>query len=178
MVETRRRPQTSGLGMWATCAVLGLLQLLLGGHIDLFGAAPDFLFALTCLVAFVYGSRAGCVAGFVCGLTFDLLGAGPVGVSALLGCVAGYALALGGRSLVSEGVGEVAPVYCAAAFAYNVLTMVLLAVLGTGVELCWAAVGRVLAATALDVAVGLAAFAVARRCVKPQGISSGGFHLS
>lgn len=160
------------------CAVLVLLQLVLGGHIDVFGAAPDFMFALTCTVALAFGPSVGCVAGFAAGLLFDLLGGGVVGISALLGCVAGFVLGATGRDAVTDSASSTAFACVAVAFAYNFLQMFVLFLLGVGVELCAEAALCACAGSVLDALVAVAACAAVRRLVRDKGAASGGLRLS
>lgn len=158
--------------------VLVVLQLIFGAHIDVFGASPDFLLVLSATVALRGGPRAGCAAGFVCGLLSDLLGSGPVGLSALLGCVGGYALGTSRRGGFADGWRGPLAGFATMSAAYNVLYFCLLLAFGTGVTLGWAAVGRLLAATVLDVAVAALAFAFLARFSGPgQATGPGGLHL-
>lgn len=160
--------------------VLVVLQLVLGGQVKVFGASPDFLLVLAATVALAYGSRTGCVAGFACGLLFDLAGSGPVGLSALLGCVAGYALGRGAdqRSPLGDGWRPPLASFAVVAALYNALYLALLLALGEAGVPEWAMLGRLAAAVALDVAVAAAAFAVASRVLVPRAPGPGGMPLS
>lgn len=169
-----------GWGVYAYAAALVVLQLVFGGQVTLFGASPDILLVLAATLALAYGSRVGCVAGFACGLLFDLVGSGPVGLSSLLGCAAGYALGRSADQRSALGDGWRAPL---ASFAvvdalYNALYLALLLALGEAGTPEWAMLGRLAAAVALDVAVAAAAFAVAARVVAPRPSASGGMPLS
>lgn len=176
--STDKRPAAGGWAVYVLAAVLVVLQLVFGAHIDVFGASPDFLLVLGAAVALLHGPRAGCAAGFACGLLFDLAGSGPVGLSALLGCIAGYALGAGRRNAFSEGWRAPLAAFAVAALAYNALYFCLLLALGTGVALGWAALARVLVGTVLDVAVAAVVFAVmARLCASGQTAGPGGVHL-
>ena len=83
------------------CVVLVVLQLVLGGHLKLFGASADFLLVIVGLLALMRGDVTGCVAGFVCGLAFDLLGSGMVGLTAILGVLDVGGWAVLGRVIAS-----------------------------------------------------------------------------
>lgn len=160
-----------------TFGALVVLQLVFGGNLDLFGASPNFLLVFAAAVAYMRGSKAGCVAGFVCGLVFDLLGAGPVGVSALLCCVMGFVLGLEERDHFVDG--WIAPLvtFSVAALAYNVLYLVLLFVFSSGMALGLTVFARILAATVFDCVVAAAAFAVFSMFATRQ-VSSGGLHIA
>ena len=119
------------------CVVLVVLQLVLGGHLKLFGASADFLLVIVGMLALMRGDVTGCVAGFVCGLAFDLLGSGMVGLTALLGSVLGFAVA---------------------DLALNVAYLIFLTILGVLDVGGWAVLGRVIASTVADVAVAAITF--------------------
>lgn len=179
MFEKSEESGLTGLNpivVYAVCAVLGLVQLVLGGHVCVFGVSPDFLLALTAVLAFVYGPRVGCVGGFACGLVYDLLGTGPVGLSPLLGCVAGYALGATSQRLLGEGWRAPLARFAVAALLYNAAYPLLLAAIDAGVSYEWAMLGKIAAATALDVAVAaLALVPIARTADRRTG--SGGLRL-
>ena len=160
-----------------TFGVLVVLQLIFGGNLSLFGASPDFLLVCAAAVALMRGSKAGCIAGFVCGLVFDLLGAGPVGVSALLCCAMGFVLGLEERDRFLDG--WIAPLvaFLPAAFVYNVLYLVLVFIAGTGLTFELAVFARIFAATLFDGVVAAAAFAVFSSYATSQ-VSSGGLHIA
>lgn len=173
------RSRSSGWAIYVYAFVMVVLQLVLGGQIKVFGASPNFLLVLAATLALVYGSRTGCIAGFACGLLFDLAGSGPVGLSSLLCCVAGYVLGRGAdqRSLLGDGWRAPLVNFAVVAALYNVLYLALLLALGgVGVpEL--AMLGRLVAAVAFDVALGAVAFAVVARIVPPRTSGPGGMPL-
>jgi len=173
------KPRGNRLG-WPiriTFGALVVLQLVFGGNLDLFGASPDFLLVFAASAAFMRGSKAGCVAGFACGLTFDLLGAGPVGISALLGSVLGFVLGLEERDHFVDG--WVAPLvtFSVASFAYNVLYLLMLFIAGAGFGFGPVVALRVFAATLFDCVVAAAAFAVFSTYATRQ-VSTGGLHIA
>ena len=54
-------------------------------------------------ISLTEGANAGCAAGFFAGLLLDLLGAGPVGLWALVLCVVGYLAGMLEANLFAEG---------------------------------------------------------------------------
>ena len=141
-------------------AVFGLLHLVLGNHLSVFGAKPGFLLVLTACLAFLYGSRAGCIAGFACGLLFDLTGAGVVGFSSLLGSVTGYALGYRQRNAFAEGWKAPLLEFSVAALAYNALYYACLLTVSAGVAVDGGAALRITLTTALDIALAVIPFSV------------------
>ncbi|MBS5449625.1 MAG: rod shape-determining protein MreD [Coriobacteriia bacterium] len=163
--------------MAVTCVVLVLAHLVLAPHVQVFGAVPGFLLVLTACLACLGGARTGTLAGFVLGLLFDLTGAGPVGLSALLCAVAGYALGNARPGMLAEGWRTPLALFAACALAYNVLYLVFLLVFGTSLDGGWALVGRVVAGTAVDVVVGFVALFVLNRVLGSRRLTSDGIRL-
>lgn len=78
---------------WAPAmSLLGavVLQVALAPHLALGRIVPNLLFLTVVTVALTRGPNAGCGVGFAAGLLLDLLGAGPIGLWALVLCVVGY----------------------------------------------------------------------------------------
>lgn len=166
--NTRHRGST-----YALVALFVLLQLVLGNHISVLGAKPNFMLVLAAALAFMYGSRTGCIAGFACGLLADLTGAGPVGLQALLGCIVGYVLGRNRRNVFVDGwtapLGELA----VAALVYNAAQFALLLMFAAGVSLDWSVVGRIVGSTLLDLVVGAPTFAILGRLCGEGSFGSG-----
>ncbi len=80
---------TKGAGSFAIIALAFILQLAVAPQLVFFGVTPNIVFVLVTTIALLQGQRQGAVIGFVTGLIFDLVGSGPIGVSALTFCVAG-----------------------------------------------------------------------------------------
>lgn len=140
-----------------TVGVLVLLELVLGEQLSLFDATPHFLFVAALCIAMRKDVWSGTVAGFACGLACDLLGAGPVGICALVYMVAGY---LAGRVLEGELTRDwKAPALALliAALAANILVLFLRFVLGMAIDLPGAVLAQILIATVVDGLVGLVA---------------------
>lgn len=169
-VSTRRR-------IVVVTVVFVLAHLILAPHVRIMCATPGFLLVLTGCLAFLDGPRTGTLAGFVLGLTFDLTGSGPVGLSALLGSVAGYALGSARPGLLAEGWRAPAGLFAVCALVYNALYLVFLLVFGTSVEVGWALVGRIVAGGALDALLGLVTFFVLNRVLGSRRLSSDGIRL-
>ncbi len=160
---------------YVLAGVFALLHLVLGSHVSLFGAKPGFLLVLTACFSFLYGSRAGCIAGFVCGLVFDLTGSGTVGLSSLLGSVTGYALGYRQRNTFTDGWKAPLLEFSAAALAYNVLYYVCLLMVSADVTVGTGAVARIALTTVLDIAVAAVTFVVLSGRFRGDALGSAGF---
>lgn len=73
-------------------AVAFLLQVILAPNIAIGGISPNFFLVMLVPVCIISSQRASVIAGFVFGLLFDLVGAGPVGAMSLVMAAAGYLL--------------------------------------------------------------------------------------
>ncbi len=165
------------LTAYVLATVFVLLHLVLGNHISVFGAKPGFLLVLTASLAFMYGSRVGCIAGFACGLLFDLTGTGTVGLSSLLGSVAGYALGYRQRNAFSDGWKAPLMEFSLSALAYNALYYVCLLMVSVGFAADGGAVTRIVITTVLDIVVAWVAFAVLAGRFRGDALGSSGFRL-
>lgn len=79
------------------------LEAGLSSYLTIGGVAPNFLLLVVITLALVEGPGAGAALGFVAGLLFDLLGAGPVGPMALALTVTGYFAGLLHEVIFAEG---------------------------------------------------------------------------
>ena len=154
-----------------------LLQLVLGGQVSFFGASPGFMLVLAASIAFLDGSRAGCIAGFAAGLLFDLMGSGPVGLSALLLCVAGFVLGWNRRNFFSEGWKAPTLIFAGAALLYNVAYPLFLMLFGFEAGYGWELVGHMAAAFALDLALGVLTFYILSRIAGARQLSGKGLRV-
>jgi rod shape-determining protein MreD len=80
-----------------------VLQIALAPQIAVFGVVPNLVFLVVVTLALTEGPVAGCAAGFVGGLLFDLLGTSVVGPYALVFCVVGYLAGLLSANMFAEG---------------------------------------------------------------------------
>lgn len=67
-----------------------VLQTSLFAYVPLFGALPELTLLVAIAIALEEGPEWGAGAGFVAGLLIDLIGALPMGISALSYCLVGY----------------------------------------------------------------------------------------
>ena len=137
-----------------------LLQLVLGGHISLFGAVPNFLLVAVFSLALKKGPFAGVVAGFALGLVFDLLGSGTVGLSSLMGCIFGYVCSRACKPALLGEPLRAAVVFLLAVFVYNLLYVGLMATLGMVAASMGQVVGRAFGSAVLDGCVALIVCAI------------------
>ncbi len=71
-----------------------LLQIILVPNIAINGIGPNLVLLGVVLVAMKNGPAASCVTGFFCGLIYDLVNFGPLGVMAFLLALVGYVIAM------------------------------------------------------------------------------------
>ncbi len=168
--KQERRPATI-LGV-----VLVLVELVFSGHLTVFGLPPHFMLVLTAALALTFGSRAGCVSGFCLGMLVDLLGSGPVGLSALLYCAGGYLLGRSERNVFADGWRAPTLAMAVLSLACNVLYLVLLFFTGTSIGLAGGVVGTVVASTLVDAAIGAIVMAIMARVYSSGQLSSRALH--
>lgn len=137
-----------------------LVQLLLGGHISLLGAVPNFLLCAVFFLALRKGAFAGVIAGFVLGLLFDMLGSSTLGLSSLLGSIFAFACAhLGKPALLCEPL-RACVVFFAADVVYNLISAAVMVLLGTMGATMGEVVSLALLASVLDSLFALLVFAI------------------
>ena len=137
-----------------------LVQLLLGGHVSLLGAVPNFLLCAVFFLALRKGAFAGVIAGFALGLLFDMLGSSTLGLSSLLGSIFAFACAhLGKPTLLREPL-RACVVFFAADVVYNLISAAVMVLLGTMGATMGEVVGLALLASLLDSLFALLVFAL------------------
>ena len=137
-----------------------LVQLLLGGHVSLLGAVPNFLLCAVFFLALRKGAFAGVIAGFALGLLFDMLGSSTLGLSSLLGSIFAFACAhLGKPALLREPLWACI-VFFAADVVYNLISAAVMVLLGTMGATMGEVVGLALLASVLDSLFALLVFAI------------------
>lgn len=166
--KTARRP------LVVAGVVLLVLQLTLGGHFQIFGCTPDYLLVLAAVIAFSLGSVPGMLAGFGLGLLADLLGSAPVGISALLFCALFFLVNGGERNMLSEGWRVPSALVFLLSLVYNVLYLVVLAVMGTQVGAGIHVLLTVLITVVLDTLVAAIVFFLLSRIYTSGQLSSRG----
>lgn len=113
-------------------------QVALAPYLSVFGVVPNFVFLVVVTLALTEGPVAGCWAGFVGGLLFDLSGSGVVGPYALVLTVVGYVAGLLQANMFAEGWLLPVTVVAVASLVTEVSYGIALAVLGAG-QSFWAA---------------------------------------
>jgi len=124
-----------------------LLQVVVAPYISIGGVSPNFLMITVIIMALVEGPNTGTVLGFVAGLLFDLLGAGPVGPMALVLSITGYIAGLIHENLFAEGWLLPVGIIALATFTSEILYMIVILFLGTQTPLADAFIGIVLPST-------------------------------
>jgi len=124
-----------------------LLQVMVAPYIAIGGVSPNFLMITVIIMALAEGANTGTVLGFIAGLLFDLLGAGPVGPMALVLSVTGYITGLVQENLFAEGWLLPVAIITGATFASEILYMIVILFMGTQTSLWGAFIGIVLPST-------------------------------
>ncbi len=142
------------MSRWRTAIVLFVMlaaQVSVFVHLRPFGVAPDVLLVGAIIGGLVGGDEFGARNGFVAGLLFDLVLAGPFGLAAGVYGVAGYASGLLGQAVDSED-PRVVPV--------GVFVLSLLGTMGYAFGLGVLGAGGLIGRSVLWVAVMVAIWAV------------------
>jgi len=102
--------------IWTTVFVFiaVILQSTLLSHLELFGAVPDLALGIVVYAAYVNGVMTGQVAGFLGGVTQDLISFAPIGLNALVRTIVGALAGLVKGKLVLDFL-LVPMILCAAA---------------------------------------------------------------
>jgi rod shape-determining protein MreD len=120
-----------------------LLQVAVAPQLAVFGVVPNFVFLVVVTLALMEGPVTGCVAGFIGGLLFDLLGASVVGPYALVFCVAGYMAGLIHANMFAEGWLLPVSVVFIASVGAEITHGTIMVILDAGLPF-WSALGRIM----------------------------------
>jgi rod shape-determining protein MreD len=134
-----KQPWPSVLALIAAAIV----QVALAPHLAIGPVVPNFLLLVVVTLALTQGPNAGCAVGFFAGLLLDLLGAGPIGLWALVFCVVGYLAGMLEANLFAQGwLMPVTLVFVAGLTAEMAYGLVL-SIVGEGGDF-WSTFGRVM----------------------------------
>ena len=155
----------------AGAVVAVLLQLLVAPYIAVSFAIPNFIIAFTMVIAILRPHSFGCVMPFVLGLTFDMIGGGPVGGMAFSLTLFSYLLA---RYFVNLGNDSL--VISLAFVALGILLVelsyaVFLLLFGYNANLFDALAYRMVPCFLYDLVIALLLFPLAKRFVQPTGVT-------
>lgn len=121
-------------GTMAVFFVAFILQIAVAPQLGVFGVTPNVVFVLMATMALLGGSRQGAIIGFTSGLLFDLVGSGPIGVSALAFCVAGAIAGSLRHNTLSEGWRLPAVIVMLSSFFAELVYAITLLLIGVGVD--------------------------------------------
>lgn len=155
----------------AGAVVAVLLQLLVAPYIAISFAIPNFIVAFTMAIAIVRPHSFGCVLPFVLGLSFDLMGGGPVGAMAFSLTLFSYVLA---RYFGSVGNDSV--VMAIAFMALGLLLVelsygVFLLMFGYNANMFDALAYRIAPCFMYDLVIALVLYPIAKRFIQPAGVT-------
>lgn len=135
-----------------------VLQVALAPQFELCGGRVNFMLALATLFALCGDTHRATVAGFFCGLAYDLTASVPVGLMALLLTVASFLISSFFNGVQVGINGNAVRCSVIMVFAVDLLYGLLLFFMGVQTDLFWAIVGHGFATTALTVLASLVFF--------------------
>lgn len=121
----------------AMAVVACLLQVGIAPQISLFGGTFNFMVVLAVSLALTRGPHASVIAGFLCGLFFDLTSPVPVGLMALVLTVASFAVSTMAHGMAPGITAEGVRLAVVSIFAVNIVYAVFLYMLGVQTDLLW-----------------------------------------
>ena len=132
-----------------------VLQVSVVPHLAIGDVVPNLLFLVVVTLALTKGPNAGCATGFFAGFLLDLLGAGPIGLWALVLCVVGYVAGMLEANMFAHGwLLPVTVVFIAGLSAQGAYGLVL-GIVGAGTDF-WGSFGHtMLPGTAYDTVVAV-----------------------
>lgn len=151
----------------ALLAAVGL-QIALASRLAIFGIVPNLVFLVVVTLALVEGPVAGCVAGFVGGLLFDLLGASVVGPYALVFCVVGYIAGLLQANMFAEGWLLPVSVVFVAGLGAEIAYGLIMAVLDVGMPFGAALMTVMLPGAVYNTALAVLLYPLLTRLLRPD----------
>ena len=107
-----------------------VLQVVVSPNIAIAGISPNFMLIALIPVTALASQRASTLAGFVYGLLFDLVGAGPVGAMALVMALAGYLLPMLLSNIRIDGIAPWMVISAVVYIVSNLVLCIVLSILG------------------------------------------------
>jgi rod shape-determining protein MreD len=125
----------------AALALASILQVSIAPHLAIGSVVPNLMLLVVVTIALTEGPNAGCVVGFFAGLLLDLLGAGPIGLWALVLCVVGYLAGQLEAQMFAHGWLLPVTVVLFASLSAEVAYGIVLSIVGVGDDI-WATFGK------------------------------------
>lgn len=143
-----------------------LLQVGVAPYISIGGVSPNFFVIIVVVMAMTNGSSEGVALGFVTGLLLDLIGTGPLGPWALVLSITGYVVGLLGQNLFAEGWLLPVTVLSIASLFSELLSMIMVFVLGTDAPFWGALMFQVLPTTVYTIFISIVLFPVLSKVLR------------
>lgn len=140
--------------------IIFALQVLLGPHIGIGDAHPNMMLIIVALWSLSLGSGAGVIAGFACGLLYDLMATTPFGVMTLVLSLIGFLMGLKQTNSFMDGWPYALITFAAFALATEVISSILIVVLGFETSIIHTILQRMLASSVYDIVVAFPFFVV------------------
>ncbi|MDR1713246.1 MAG: rod shape-determining protein MreD [Coriobacteriales bacterium] len=138
-------------------------QIMLAPNIAVAGVVPNFLLVFTVIVAIFNNRTTSSVLGFILGLLYDLIIAGPIGVMPLVLSVLAFSVSSLNKDMFSGGWLVEVVLLLVAAFLGELLYAALLSIVGYDTNFLGSLVSRTLPGTVYDSLLGLIIFPVMNR---------------
>lgn len=147
-------------------AISALLQIALAPNVAIRGAIPNFLLVAVVCVAMLTDSRTGCLVGFFCGLLFDLVGIGPLGVMTATLTLVGYLTGYFAKNLITESLTATMIFLVVCALISELIYCIFLAITGEVASFGQSLYMRVLPSAVYDTIFAAICFPLVRRYLK------------
>lgn len=145
-----------------------ILQVSIAPHLAIGVVVPNLLLLVVVTLALTEGPNAGCVVGFFAGLLLDLLGAGPIGLWALVLCMVGYLAGLMEANLFAEGWLLPVTVVFLAGLTAEVAYGIMLGVVGVGIDFWSAFVKTMLSGSLYNTVLAILVFPWLARVLRQE----------
>ena len=147
-----------------------LAQIVLAPYIMVMSAIPNFLVAFAIVIAIVRPYAYGPLLPFVLGLTFDLIGGGPVGAMAfsltLFACLLAWYFEQAGNDSLIVSLAFMALGLLIVELSYGIFLLLF----GYSANLLEAFAYRAMPCFVYDLVIALVLFPIARRFVQPKSV--------
>jgi len=166
------------LALVAGALIVLCAQIVLAPNIAIFSAMPNFCLAYALVVAITRpANNSTLVLAFLLGLAYDLLGHGPVGITAFLLVLAAFAISRVFTVLDNDSVFMPILILLVATFLIEMLYAVFMVSFGASTDIVDAFVYRALPCTLYDCAAGLLLYPLALKFLSASPRSSGASSL-
>ena len=116
--------------LMVTAIVAAVLQVSLAPQVSILGGRINFMLVLAIVYAFSGNTRSAVIAGFACGLFYDLTASVPVGLMTLLLTIGGFVLSNTPSASVGSSLADASRLSFVYAFVICIVYSLLLLIMG------------------------------------------------